>query len=457
MTLEDPVTKVTTSTSRAQKLHRELQKPVDGASLAAYRIMFGLLMIGYCFHMISTPYLHDSYAQPKMLFSYYGFGWVQRLPLPVLYGIACTMLGATVCFTVGILQRTAAAFVCLAWTYFFLLEKAYYINHFYLVSLLMFLFALLPVNGSFTPRWAGYGDAKIPGWALWSIRVQFGIVYFYAGLAKIQPDWFAGEPLRAFLRPYFDSSPAVLETTAYTFSWFGLAFDLLVVPALLWRRTRIAAILFAAGFHLSNREIFNIDFFPWLAMAGTLLFLEPDWPRRALRHIGIQTMRHENETSDRIVPTHDSVVYAVLILYFIVQFVVPFQRVLYPGNAHWTEEGQRYSWLLMMKNKTGSVEFTVFDLDSGERTVINEKHYLNDRQILMMTGDPDMLVQFAHNLADEAKERGAARVAVFAETDVSLNGRPEQPIVPPDFDLASAQRTWRHYDWIVPLEPRQKR
>ena len=32
-----------------------------------------------------------------------------------------------------------------------------------------------------------------------------------------------------------------------------------------------------------NHFLFNIGIFPWVAMAGTLLFLEPDWPRRAAR------------------------------------------------------------------------------------------------------------------------------------------------------------------------------
>ena len=54
-------------------------------------------------------------------------------------------------------------------------------------------------------------------------------------------------------------------------------------PLLLVKATRgwVMAIYFA--FHLMNHFMFNIGIFPWLAMAGTLLFLEPDWPRRAVR------------------------------------------------------------------------------------------------------------------------------------------------------------------------------
>ncbi len=34
-----------------------------------------------------------------------------------------------------------------------------------------------------------------------------------------------------------------------------------------------------------NHFMFNIGIFPWLTMAATLMFLEPDWPIRVMRGI----------------------------------------------------------------------------------------------------------------------------------------------------------------------------
>jgi vitamin K-dependent gamma-carboxylase len=45
------------------------------------------------------------------------------------------------------------------------------------------------------------------------------------------------------------------------------------------------------AFHLANHFLFNIGIFPWVAMAGTLMFLEPDWPRRALGWLRLQARR----------------------------------------------------------------------------------------------------------------------------------------------------------------------
>src|SRR5918997_832685 len=113
---------------------------------------------------------------------------------------------------------------------------------------------------------------------------QMGIVYFYGGLAKLNGDWLAGEPMRTFLRSNTDfpviGSLFTDERMVYLFSYGGLLLDLLVVPFLLWRRTRLVAFAFAVAFHFTNSHLFNIGIFPWLAIAATTLFFSPSWPRR---------------------------------------------------------------------------------------------------------------------------------------------------------------------------------
>jgi vitamin K-dependent gamma-carboxylase len=431
------------------KLVPALTQPVDGASLAVFRIMFGMIMAWFCLEILTTSYLYDSFIQPKMLFKYYGFGWVRRMPLPVLYAVAGTMLVSALALALGAYQRFAAAVFGLGWTYLFLLEKAYYINHFYLISLLAFLFFLNPPHGAFTPRFAGYAGTQIPAWSLWSFRAQFVIVYFYAGLAKIQPDWLSGQSILPFLGPYFENGSPALDVTALAVAWAGMAFDLLIAPALLWRRTRVPAALFAVGFHLANRSIFNIDVFPWLAMAGTLLFFAPDWPRQVLARFKLPAVHTGTRSKPPGVKPWTA---AALTVYFAIQLLVPFQRFLYPGNSNWTEEGQKFTWQLMMKYKRGNVDFTVVDRKSNQEIDIIEKRYLNDHQIFMMMGDPDLHVQFAHYLAHEASQQGANDVAVYADTELSLNGRPKQRLVPPDLDLSTIKRSWRHYDWVIPLQ-----
>ena len=46
----------------------------------------------------------------------------------------------------GCFYRLSAAVFCLGFTYIFLMEKAYYLNHFYLICLLSFLLIFIPAG-----------------------------------------------------------------------------------------------------------------------------------------------------------------------------------------------------------------------------------------------------------------------------------------------------------------------
>ena len=71
-----------------------------------------------------------------------------------------------------------------------------------------------------------------------------------------------------------------LPAAAYLASWTGAAFDLSIVPLLLWRRTRAPAFVALVGFHAATAALFNIGVFPYIMTAGATLFLSPYWPRR---------------------------------------------------------------------------------------------------------------------------------------------------------------------------------
>src|SRR5690606_11851563 len=137
-------------------------------------------------------------------------------------------------------------------SYVFLLEQACYLNHVYLIALLAFLMIFVPAHraGSVHAWLRPWRRAEVaPACALWLLRAQVGIPYFYAGVAKLNPDWLRGEPLRMWLRDSVDLpvlGPLLVEEwVVYTFAYGGLLFDLLIVPALLWRRTRAPAFLLA--------------------------------------------------------------------------------------------------------------------------------------------------------------------------------------------------------------------
>ena len=63
--------------------------------------------------------------------------------------------------------------------------------------------------------------------------------------------------------------------SVYVFVWGGLLYDLLVVPGLLLRRTRLLAVILTLLFHGTNSWLFTIGVFPWFMLFSTPIFFPP--------------------------------------------------------------------------------------------------------------------------------------------------------------------------------------
>src|SRR2546421_4672588 len=200
-----------------------------------------------------------TWLRPRFLFKYYGFSWVHPWPGNGLYihGIVLAILAAFV--AAGFLYRISAVLLFLSCSYFFLLDEARYVNHTYLICLFAFLLIFIPANRAFSvDAWLrpSLRSDYAPAWSLWLLRFQVGVVYFFAGLAKLSPDWLRGEPIRYELAHSADA-PIVgrffhEEWAVYIVGYGGLLFDLFIVPLLLLRRTRVGAFCAPVGFHLIN-------------------------------------------------------------------------------------------------------------------------------------------------------------------------------------------------------------
>ena len=140
----------------------------------------------------------------------------------------------------------------------------------------------------------------------------------------------------------------------------------------------------------------------------------------------------------------------------VVQLLLPFRYLLYPGNVLWTEQGFRYSWNIMLIEKAGTVDFHVCDPATGARWTVDPRRYLTRQQARMLSTQPDMLVQFAHLLAREERTSSrAAPLEVRAEAWVTLNGRPAQLLVDPAVDLAKETDSFAPKSWILPLRDQE--
>jgi hypothetical protein len=416
-----------------KRLQERWSQPIDSASLRFACSAFGLLMVVEALRYLLLGWVDAYYVEPQFHFAYPGFSWVQALGRTgmVTMFVLIGLCGGAMMWRWHV-QKAAAVF-CLVFGYVFLIDQTYYQNHLYLVWWLGLFFAL--TGGGVT------GQAQ--RWMLDLVRFQVGVVYIYGGVAKLNGDWFSGQPMAMWLDRRADwpwiGEWLAWDPMALILSISGLVFDLAIVPFLLWSRTRRFA-LFAVGvFHLANAVLFHIGIFPFLMVAMTTVFLAPAWCRR-----GQAEALKSRPLARWVLP--------VSLLWMGFHLAVPLRHWFIPGDVAWTEEGHRFSWRMKTRSKVGVVIFHALDRRLGTHEVIDGADHLTVYQTNKMATQPQMIRQFAQHLAAQRSGQGSGDWAVHVDARARLNHRPAQSLIDPSVDLVSVSAQCGAAPWIISLD-----
>ncbi|NMH28086.1 HTTM domain-containing protein [Flavobacterium silvaticum] len=438
-----------------------LSEQTDAATLAFFRLAFGLLMLGGIIRFWSMGWIRKFYIDPIFHFTYFGFSWVKPIgEWTHLLFVICGL--SAVAVAIGWKYRFAIIVFFLSFTYIELMDKTTYLNHYYFVSVISFLLIFLPANTLFSVDSFKNGTfATVPKWTVDCIKLLLGIVYFYAGLAKLNSDWlFDAMPLRIWLPGNMDlpliGSWLNKIWVQYAFSWIGAVYDLLVPFLLLNRKTRFPAFIVVVIFHLLTRILFPIGIFPYIMIVSTLIFFDAKlhrrflvWLSNLLRLQSALLVSDKNHITD--FSSTGKIKLVVVSLFLMFQLVFPFRYLLYPDELFWTEEGYRFSWRVMLMEKAGYTEFTVKDAKTGNQIHVNNSNFLTAFQLKQMAFQPDFILEYAHFLHDNYEKRGMADPQVYCKSYVALNGRLSRPYINPTVNLAKESESWRHKSWILPF------
>lgn len=435
-----------------------LFRPVDLASLAVFRVLFGLLMSLSMVRFLAKGWVQTLYLEPTFFFTYPGFAWVQPWPGWGMYAHVVILAVVALMVACGWYYRISAALFFCGFTYLELLDQTNYLNHYYLISLLSFLMVLCPLHRAWsidTWRRPALAHAAAPAAVLWLLRTQIAMVYIFAGIAKINPDWLGhAQPLNIWLTAHTDLpllGPLLAQVWLhYAMSWGSVIFELSIVGLLLWRRTRAGAYLGLVVFHLMTLLLFYIGMFPWIMIASATLFFSPGWPRRWGRRLALASQPPGPQPASPL-SHRQRIGLALGVAYLLLQGIVPLRHVLYPGLVLWAEDGMSFSWRVMLVEKTGHVDFQVHDPVTNRTWWISPTDYLTPRQGKMMATRPDLIRQFARHLGQDFARKGSAPVNVYAEAYVSLNGRPSQPFIDPAVDLNNIPGGLASASWVRPF------
>ncbi len=434
-----------------------LFKPIDIAYLVYFRIAFGFLMTCYSVYKITGGGARELYVRPDYFFPHLGFAWVPILPDTAMYALFAVMSLCSVLITLGLFYRLSSVVFALLMTYTFVIDKAHYLNHHYLMCLLSWCMALLPANRAFALDCVQHPDLRastIPAWTLWLLRFHIAVPYFFGGIAKFDADWLSGRPMELtlsrsdwhpLLGPWTDSVALI-----QFFTWGGLLFDLLVVPGLLWKPTRGFAFAMCLLFHLTNSSVFTIGVFPWLMIAATALFFPPDWPRRLFaRRLRIPAPPSPLKWSQLSRRARAGLMLATVYVAFHCLF--PLRHLLLDREANWTERGHFFAWHMLLREKRCGLRVYAVDRETREVSVVDARPYVTRLQLSRVSRDPEMIRQLAHHIHRDLQQSTGKDVEIRVLSLVSLNGRRPQLLIDPTVDLSREAWSWSIPAWIMPL------
>ncbi|QHT69402.1 HTTM domain-containing protein [Rhodocytophaga rosea] len=431
---------------------------VDNSPLIVFRMVFGLLIFLESGGAILTGWVKETFIDPTIHFTFIGFEWLRPLPGYGMHGYYALMAVLGLMVMLGLFYRFSIVGFTLLWWASYLMQKDHYNNHYYLLILLCLLMMVVPAHhyaSLDTKRNPSIRQLTCSRWCIWIFILQFWIVFTYAAIAKMQPDWMNALPVGLWFS-YKTDYPIIgplLGTSwiKWVVAYGGILFDFLVIPLLIWKRTRLLALAMAIVFHLFNSAVFQIGIFPYLMIGASVFFFPGETIRRLF--LRRKPVAVKEPSIQPISVSFQNGLILLFSVYFILQILLPLRHLLYPGDVNWTEEGHRMSWRMMLRSKAGSISFTIKDPASDKSWEINPSEYLTDEQISSLSTHPDMVWQFVQYLKKKYAAEGIPQIEVYAHSLASLNGRPFQPFIDENVDLAKVD--WAHFSpsiWILPLQ-----
>ena len=446
-------------------IKKRVDTPTDAASVVLLRIVFGLLMFWEMVRYYYNGWIRELFVKPQFHFQYEWFQWVRPLPEEAMYLLFASLAILSLMIALGLFYRISTLLFFLGYSYFFLVERAIYNNHYYLICLLSLMLILAPLHKSWSLdvlRGAVAHTDKLPALWLWIFRLHMGIVYFYGGIAKFDHDWLNGLATRKLMgegnRGTFLEPLMQYEWVPYIYAWSGMLFDLLIPFLMLWKPTRNVAFVSAIIFHLNNNFVFSIGVFPMLALTLTMIYYDAGFPRKIVpkqikKWVSREYRKRLLDRNQAISSTQSQtrpLILAFLGIYILIQLLIPFRHLTYPGWTTWHEEGHDFAWRMMLRQKTSRMQFNVTHPATGEQRYADPEDYLNFLQLKLM-GNPRLLLQFVHHLDHLVQSNAGFDPIITARFEVSLNGREFRDMVDPNVDLSEIPKFTPNYLWVTPF------
>ncbi|KAH3863235.1 hypothetical protein DPMN_026215 [Dreissena polymorpha] len=476
--------------SSQDHIMRLLFRPMDPAGLGFTRIIFGLLMLVDLWQERGLHEALDEYGDTSLC-RFPLFNIWPVLPLQWIYIVYFIMFLGEVGIVLGLFYRVSCLMFVVPYWYLFLLDKTSWNNHSYLYGLCGILLLVTDTNHVWSVD--GLLDSKkrnahIPLWNYAIFRFQIFVLYFIAGLKKLDPDWILGYSMH-YITGHWVFSPFRLFLTDGQMSVFiihlgGLFIDLFIGFLLFFDQTRKYAIFVGSSFHGMNSQLFSIGMFPFVCLSTLPLFCDPGWPRLVIDRLpawmttlfkqesSCTTNPHclyhkehikpdEKQPGGQLVTSCDPPPHTkahgyhkaaamFCVAYVSTQCFLPYSHFITQGYNHWAQGLYGYSWDMMVHSwKLQHIKITYIDKLTREEGYLNPKVWTLGAR---WSSHADMIKQYAACVEERLAGYNVTDIELHMDVWRALNGRFQQRAVDPRVDLIVAP--WNPFQltpWLFPL------
>ncbi|XP_062869697.1 vitamin K-dependent gamma-carboxylase [Trichomycterus rosablanca] len=463
-----------------------LNRPTDPASLGIFRCLFGLLMALDITQERGLSHLDHKYLDGAPVCRFPLFNFLEPLPMDWMYLVYLLMFLGAVGIMLGCFHRLSCLTFIATYWYVFFLDKTTWNNHSYLYGLIGFQLTLMDANRYWSLD--GLRDPKkrnkhVPLWNYTLLRTQIFIVYFIAGVKKLDADWVEGYSMKYLAHHWlFDPFKVILPVELVSLMVVhggGLILDLTAGYLLFFDATRPVAIFFISYFHCMNSQLFSIGMFSYTMLSTSPLFCYADWPRRLFGRFpeflqpvlplispppepspscvypgpagGSDRQPEKRGVSKPSTMRFRHKLAAVFtVIYIAEQLFLPYSHFITKGYNNWTNGLYGYSWDMMVHSRSHQhVKITYKDGVTGEIGYLNPGVFTQSRR---WKDHGDMLKQYATCLSRNLPRYNISEPQIYFDIWVSINDRFQQRIFDPRVDLVKADWSpFRTNPWLMPL------
>ena len=425
-------------------LNKHLNYLNPSITISLFRLCFSIVLLIQSVHFISGEFINENIIKPLILFPFSNMITPASETTLIALGYLLLISNIGMLFNKTARFCTIVFFFC--FTYFWLLDKGYFNNHYYFISLICFLIILVEKKSSFKK------NILTPNISIIALQLMVFIIYFVSGLNKLNPYWlFDLQPIKHILEAKYtvtDVNLFINPIVIFLMTYFGLIFDLFIGFLLFIKKTRVFAFVIVILFNIINfyifRDIGEIGVFPFIMISTIILFFDPVKTKKLL----IPKSKKQTENIK-----HSSLLTKLLIVFIFLQCLLPFRHYLFSGYVDYNGVGQRFSWRMKLMYKEVNLQYYITDLRTNQRFETNVANMLTNKQFNNLKYFPDLVVPLAKKIKEiSRKEKGIMYPKITCDYNIQFMNHSTQKLFNPNIDLSAISNKKLTNTWIKPLK-----